>query len=110
MSKPCHDWPNRDTDDAYDSRYDEPYPENVSSMPKIVSRLLKILSRFASRKTPCSQPGKSCHNFALPHNHIFESHCNSCRNQDFALGRKRREKSKIVKSHPKSKDFTQLVL
>jgi len=31
-------------------------------------------------------------------------------NRDFALGRKRRAKSTIVKLQPKSKDFTQLLL
>jgi len=33
-----------------------------------------------------------------------------CQNRNFASGRKRRAKSTIVKSQPKSKDFTQLLL
>jgi len=33
-----------------------------------------------------------------------------CQNRDFALGQKRRAKSTIVKSQPKSKDFIQLLL
>ena len=68
LSKSCHDWPNRDTVGVYDPRYDQPYPENVSSMPKIVPQLSKIVSRLNLQKTMLTAlpnrdtPSKSCHN------------------------------------------------
>ena len=44
QAKSCHDLPKCVTIDAYDPRYDKAYPKNVPNMPKIVSRLLKIVS------------------------------------------------------------------
>jgi len=48
QSKSCHDLPNHDTVDAYDSRYDQPYPQNVSNKPKIVSHFPEIVSRLST--------------------------------------------------------------
>jgi len=57
LSKLCHVLPNRDTFGAYDPRYDQPYSENLSSKPKIVSHFPKIVSRLDTQKT-CSRHAK----------------------------------------------------
>ncbi|AES86565.1 signal recognition particle 54 kDa protein, putative [Medicago truncatula] len=44
QTKFCHDFPNRDAFGAYD----QPYPENLPSKPKIVSRFPKIVSRLGT--------------------------------------------------------------
>jgi hypothetical protein len=86
LSKSCHVLPNRDTVGAYDPRYDQPYPENVPSKPKIVSRFPKIVSRLNILKT-CSRHYqnrdtlvKSCHDFSVPPKHKFEDINNSFKN------------------------------
>jgi len=83
LSKSCHVCPNRDTVDAYDPRYDQPYPENVLSKLKIVSRFPKIVSRLNIQKT-CSLHYqnrdtlmKSCHDFSVPPKHKFEVNNNT---------------------------------
>jgi hypothetical protein len=79
LSKSCHVCPNRDTFDTYDPRYDQPYPENVPSKPKIVSRFPKIVPRLYTSKT-CFRHSqnrdtlmKSCHDFSVSQNHKFEA-------------------------------------
>jgi len=54
LSKSCHVLPNRDTIGVYDPEYDQPYPENFPSKPKILTRFLKIVSRLDTQKT-CSR-------------------------------------------------------
>lgn len=51
--KTCHDLPNRDTVDAYDPRYDQPYPQNMSSKPKIVT--------FSRNRVTIGHPSKHAH-------------------------------------------------
>jgi len=69
LSKSCNVLPNRDTVGAYDPKYDQPYPENVSSKPKIVSRFFKIMSRLNTLQNMLSTLRnsdtlhKSCHGF-----------------------------------------------
>jgi len=77
LSKLCHVFPNCDTFGAYNPRYDQPYPENVLSKLKIVSRYPKIVSRLNIQKT-CSRHyqnrdtlRKSCHDFSVPPKHKF---------------------------------------
>ena len=57
LSKSCHDLPNRDMVDAYDPRYDQPYPQNVSNKPKIVSR-------FCQNRVTIGHPSKHAHDIA----------------------------------------------
>jgi hypothetical protein len=54
LSKSCHGSQNRDTVGAYDPRYDQPYPENVPSKSKIVSRFPKSCHDWTLCKT-CSR-------------------------------------------------------
>jgi len=75
QSKSCHILPNRDTIGAYEPRYDQPYPENMPSKPKIMSRFPKIMTRLSTQKT-CSRYYqnrdmlmKSCHDFSVSSNH-----------------------------------------
>jgi hypothetical protein len=66
-SKSCHVFPNRDTFGAYDPRYDQPYPQNLPSKPKIVSRFPKIVSRLDTLQNMLTAQenrdtlAKSCH-------------------------------------------------
>ena len=75
QSKSCHVLPNRDTIGACDPRYDQPYPENVSSKQKIVSHFSKIVTRLNTQKTcsrhyqNCDTLMKSCHDFSISSNH-----------------------------------------
>ena len=75
QSKSCHNLPNRDTADAYD----QPYPQNVSSKSKIVSRFPEIVSRLDTLQNMLTAlqnrdtPSKSCHNLELSHLHNLKS-------------------------------------
>ena len=60
-SKSCHVFPNRDTFGAYDPRYDQPYPQNLPSKPKIVSRFPKIVSRLDTLQNMLTALQKSWH-------------------------------------------------
>jgi hypothetical protein len=80
QAKSCHVLPNRDTVGAYDPRYDQPYPENVPSKLKIVSRFPKIMSRLNIQKT-CSRHYqnrgtlmKSCHDFSVRPKHNLKAY------------------------------------
>jgi len=78
-SKSYHVLPNRDTVGAYDPRYDQRYPQNVPSKPKIMSRFPKIVSRLDTLQnmlTVCQNrdtPSKSCHDLELSHLHNLKA-------------------------------------